>query len=59
MTLRNEYVEGRGSHQNPEITVAFLVEDLFWRSHQNPDKTCGIFPVCFGVHKTEDAQYLS
>ena len=42
MTLRNEYVEDRRPF-------------FFCRSHQNPNKTCGIFPVCFGVHKTGDA----
>ena len=41
MTLRNEYVEDR--------------RPFFLRSHQIPDKTCGILTVCFGVHKTGDA----
>ena len=65
MTLRNQYVEDRRpfflfwrSHHNPNKTVAFFREDLFFgggdpiKSRQNR----GIFPVRFGVYKTGDAQ---
>ena len=41
MTLRNQYVENRRP---------FFLE-ITSKSGQN----CGIFPVCFGVHKTGNA----
>ena len=61
MTLRNQYVEDRKSfffcwrsHQNPEKTVAFCVEDLFFEITSKSRDNCGIFSFCFGVHKTGD-----
>ena len=68
MTLRNQHVEDQRpffvsffwrSHENPEKTVAFFLEELFFlRSHLNADKTVAFSP-CVGVHKTGNPLYLS
>ena len=47
------------SHQNPEKTVAFFLEDLFLDVTSKFGQNCGIFSVCFGVHKTVNPSYLS
>ena len=58
ITLRNQYEEDLlfwRSHQNPEKTVSFFLGDLFLEITDTKTRTkLRHFPVCFGIHKTED-----